>query len=144
MMDLGRCLAAVGFRRLSLAVSQVPLLIGLAGFVMLVEELRSIPVHLGSLVMNGRCMLICPGKLALMRIVQALPVGFAHHPSLLRENAGHKTCQRPVSKIMWVSGPMTLRNACPVIVPGRCRSGAVWRCHLAGFGRRGGVSTDAG
>jgi len=44
-----------------------------------------------------------------------------------------------VSKIMWVSGCMTAserRAACPVIVPDRCRPGAVWRCHPAGFGRR--------
>jgi hypothetical protein len=95
MMDLGRRLAAVSFRRLGLAVSQVPLPIGLAGFVMLVEELRSIPMHLSSLVMNERRMLICPDKLALILLVQALPVGFAHNPSLSWESAGHKTCQRP-------------------------------------------------
>ena len=83
MMDLGRCLAAVSFRRLGLAVSQVPLPIGLAGFVMLIEELRSIPMHLGSVVMNGRRMLICPDKLALMLLVQPLPVGLAHNPEPL-------------------------------------------------------------
>ena len=97
MMDLGRCPAAVNFRRLGLAVSQVPFPIGLAGFVMLVEELRSIPMHLGSMVMNGRRMLICPDKLALMLLVQPLPVGFAHNPSLSWESAEHKACQRPDS-----------------------------------------------
>jgi len=50
LMDLGRCLAVVSFRHRDLAVSHVPLPIGLAGSVMLVEELRSIPMHLGSVV----------------------------------------------------------------------------------------------
>jgi hypothetical protein len=67
------------------AVSQVPLPIGLTGFVMLVEELRSILMHLGSVVMNGRRMLMCPNMPALMLLVQALPVGFAHNPSVSRK-----------------------------------------------------------
>lgn len=58
---------------------------------MLVEELRSILVHLGSLVMNGRRMLMGPGVPALMLLAQALPVGFAHHPSLSREASAYKT-----------------------------------------------------
>ena len=70
---------------------QVRLPIGFAGFVMLVEELRSILVHPGSLVMNGRRMLMCPDMPALMLLVQPLPVGFAHVPSLSREAAGHKS-----------------------------------------------------
>jgi hypothetical protein len=45
--------------------------------------------------MNERRMLICPDKLALILLVQALPLDFAHNPSLSRESAGHKTCQRP-------------------------------------------------
>jgi hypothetical protein len=45
-------------------------------------------------VMNGRRMLICPDKLALMLLVQALPVGFAHNQSFSWESPGHKACQR--------------------------------------------------
>ena len=52
---------------------------------MLVEELRGIPMHLGSLIMNGRRMLMCPDMPALMLLAQALPVGFAHNPSFSRE-----------------------------------------------------------
>ena len=70
---------------------QGPLPISLAGFVMLVEQFRSILVRLGSLVMNGRRMLMCPGMPARMLLVQALPVGFANNPSLSREVPGHKT-----------------------------------------------------
>ena len=81
----------VSFCRLGLAVSQVPLPIGLAGFVMLVEELRSILMLRGSLVMNGRRMLMCLDMPALMLLVQPLLVGFAHNPSLSQEASGHKT-----------------------------------------------------
>ena len=52
---------------------------------MLVEELRSILMHLGSLVMNGRRMLMCPNMPALMPLVQELPVRFAHNPSVSRK-----------------------------------------------------------
>jgi hypothetical protein len=41
--------------------------------------------------MNGRRMLMCPGMPALMLLVQLLPVGIAHNPSLSREAPGHKT-----------------------------------------------------
>jgi len=66
-------------------VSQVPLPIGLAGFVMLVEELRGILVHLSSPVMNGRRMLMCPGMPALMLLLQAFCVVFAHNASFSQE-----------------------------------------------------------
>ena len=52
---------------------------------MLVEELRSILMHRGSLVMNERRMLMCPGMPAPMIVVQPLLVGFAHNSSLSRE-----------------------------------------------------------
>ena len=58
---------------------------------MLVEQFRSMLVHLCSLVMNERRMLIYAGTPALMLLVQALPVGFAHNPGLSREVPGHKT-----------------------------------------------------
>lgn len=58
---------------------------------MLVEELRSILMHRGSLVMNERRMLMCPGMPAPMIVVQPLLVGFAHNSSLSREASGHKT-----------------------------------------------------
>jgi len=61
---------------------------------MLVEELRGILVHRGSLIMNGRRMLMRPDMPALMLLVLSLPVSFAHNPSLSREALGHKTCQQ--------------------------------------------------
>jgi hypothetical protein len=41
--------------------------------------------------MNGRRTLMCAGMPALMLLVQPLPVGFAHNPSLSRAAPGHKT-----------------------------------------------------
>ena len=58
---------------------------------MLVEEPRSILMHLGSPVMNGRRMLMCPSMPALMLLVQPLLVGFAHNKSLSPEAPGHRT-----------------------------------------------------
>lgn len=52
---------------------------------MLGEELRSNPMHLGSLIMNGRRMLMRPDMPALTVLVQTLPVGLVHHPSFSRE-----------------------------------------------------------
>jgi hypothetical protein len=47
--------------------------------------------------MNGRRTLMCAGMPALMLLVQPLPVGFAHNPSLSQETPGHKdlTSTRP-------------------------------------------------
>ena len=108
VLQPSRCLAAVRFRRLGLAVSQVPLPIGLAGFVMLVEELRSILMHLGGLVMNGRRILMCPDMPTLMLLVQALPVGFAHNPRLSSGRADSNGCSQ--------------RHAPPAAGPGHARS----------------------
>jgi len=58
---------------------------------MLVEELRGILVHRGSLIMNGRRMLMRPDMPSLNLLVLALPVSFAHNPSVSREAPGHKT-----------------------------------------------------
>jgi hypothetical protein len=52
---------------------------------MLVEELRGSLVHRGSLVMNRRRVLMRPDMPALTLLVQALPISFAHNPSLSRE-----------------------------------------------------------
>jgi hypothetical protein len=41
--------------------------------------------------MNGRRSLMCPGMPVPMLLVQPLPVGFAHNPSLSRAAPGHKT-----------------------------------------------------
>ena len=72
----------VGFRGPGLALSHVPLPLGLAGIFMLVEEPRSILMHLGGLVVNRCRILMSLDVPALMLLVQALPVGFAHSPSL--------------------------------------------------------------
>lgn len=61
---------------------------------MLVEELRGILVHRGSLIMNGRRMLMRSDMPALMLLVLTLPVSFAHNPSLSREAPRHKTRQQ--------------------------------------------------
>jgi len=76
------CLAAIGFCLLILAVRQVAFPIGLAGLVMLIEELGGVLVHRGRLVVNGGGTLMGGGMPALMLV--ALTVSFAHNPSLSR------------------------------------------------------------
>jgi hypothetical protein len=76
---------AVSFCGLGLVGGEVPLMIGLAGFLMLVEKRCCTLMQLGGLVVNGRRMLMCAARAALMLLVLALRVGFAHISSLSRD-----------------------------------------------------------
>src|SRR5215469_3314310 len=71
---------------------------------MLVEELRSILVHRGSLIMNGRRVLMRPDMPALLLRVLALSVGFAHNSSLSRE-----------TNLLKVPAPVLIVSGCSAV-----------------------------
>jgi hypothetical protein len=81
VLPLRRGLAALGFRRLSLAVRQVTLPIGLAGLVMLFEEFGGTLVSLGGLVMSSGPMLMA--RDALVLLLAMLPVHLTHEAKAL-------------------------------------------------------------